>query len=252
MTVKGTHRSANHQVAARITRMQPGLWTQIGVYPTPSSAGSISRHISRASLRAYAPAGSFEAYYAMVDHGHAVWARYVLGVDVEPMPETVTYRVVDRGEGPGYSGVRIVTVIVSPCCPECGGPRGKARPYRFCEDGEYYSCDQWTNLCGHIDPYAAVLKEWRSHPTAMARPVSRAPQLVGDGGPFAGAVAEIGAVVEGKRVHHAKQAAALIREAGHEKAADLITGELAVRRGHMSARQAMAFLTEQGAKEASK
>ncbi|MFI0827191.1 hypothetical protein ACH4Q7_22360 [Streptomyces roseolus] len=79
-------------------------------------------------------------------------------VEAEP---TRTYRVCDRGTGSGYSGVTIRTVVVSANCPTCGGPRGEATPYRFCEDGEYLTVDRWENPCGHIDMYAAVLAEAR-------------------------------------------------------------------------------------------
>ena len=59
-----------------------------------------------------------------------------------------------------------VTIVIADCCPECNGPRGKPVPHRFCEDGEWFTTDRWTNECGHIDYYAQVLVEAGYKPAA--------------------------------------------------------------------------------------
>src|SRR5690606_41858302 len=50
-------------------------------------------------------------------------------------------------------------VTIPAACPRCGGPRGVARNLNQCDDGAYYSVDVWDNPCGHVDMYAAVVKE---------------------------------------------------------------------------------------------
>ena len=59
--------------------------------------------------------------------------------------------------GGWYSGTRNVTIADT--CPVCGGKRGEPKFRSFCEDGEWYGADVWTNECGHVDKYAAVLAE---------------------------------------------------------------------------------------------
>ncbi|MFG3510197.1 hypothetical protein ACGF5F_32395 [Streptomyces sp. NPDC047821] len=78
-------------------------------------------------------------------------------------PITMTVRVCDRGTGRGYVGVAIRTVTIAATCPQCGGPRGTdtVRNHNFHEDGEWLSVDRWTNPCGHVDMYSAVLREAR-------------------------------------------------------------------------------------------
>lgn len=56
-----------------------------------------------------------------------------------------------------------VSVEIADTCPVCGGPRGEPYPYRFCEDADWLTVDQWKNPCHHIDTYEAVYRE------AMAR-----------------------------------------------------------------------------------
>lgn len=75
--------------------------------------------------------------------------------------------VVDRARqrelwgSPGYRSIMQVirTVEISDHCPRCGGPRGEPVTRRYCEDGEYYDVSNWTNACGHLDMYAAVIQE---------------------------------------------------------------------------------------------
>jgi hypothetical protein len=74
---------------------------------------------------------------------------------------TMTVRCIWRGDGPGYIGAFIRTVTIKAICPQCGGPRGEPKPHRFCEDGEWLTCDVWQNPCDHIDMYSAVLAEAR-------------------------------------------------------------------------------------------
>ena len=52
-----------------------------------------------------------------------------------------------------------VTIEINDHCPKCGRKRGKPYPYRFCEDGEWFTVDKWDNPCGHIDYYKDVIKE---------------------------------------------------------------------------------------------
>ncbi|MEZ3180349.1 hypothetical protein KYY02_17140 [Streptomyces pimonensis] len=83
---------------------------------------------------------------------------------------TITVRVCDRGTGRDYVGVRIRKVTISDRCPQCGGPRGvdTIRNHNFHEDGEWLSVDRWTNPCGHIDMYSAVLVEARDRSDGAA------------------------------------------------------------------------------------
>lgn len=77
---------------------------------------------------------------------------------------TMTVRVPDwhanwgRSRNAPHPLVRTLTIAV--VCPVCGGERGAPRPQQRCNDGDYYYCvDAWTNPCGHIDYYDAVLAE---------------------------------------------------------------------------------------------
>jgi len=60
---------------------------------------------------------------------------------------------------PAFRGVCLRTVDISDKCPACGGARGEPRKTRYHEWGEFYYVDNWTNPCGHIDKYSAVLNE---------------------------------------------------------------------------------------------
>lgn len=64
--------------------------------------------------------------------------------------------------GTSSYGVRTSTVAIADTCPRCGGPRGEPRLTRQCEEGEFYFAHAWTNPCGHVDDYAAVLTEARA------------------------------------------------------------------------------------------
>lgn len=237
--------NTDHPAVAAKARDDRGTWFLAAVYGTLASARTVVKRLSRAEqLPSYAPAGAFEAYTAFHVDGHAVWVRYIAGDDPVPaLPDTMTVRVCDRGTGPGYSGVCIVTVTVRALCPTCGGPRGgdTIRPKRFHEDGDWYSLDVWDNACGHIDSYSAVLHEART--TVLPTPVVRSADFKRCDR-TAEAVALIIAAADERRVHHAKQAAQVLDENGHQEAGDLIRAEIKARHGHMSARQAAGFLRD--------
>jgi len=70
---------------------------------------------------------------------------------------TIMYRnTYDGGDGWVYYPL---TVEIADTCPECGGKRGEAVPYRFCEDGDWFTVDKWENPCGHLDLYKDVYHE---------------------------------------------------------------------------------------------
>ncbi|WP_199570609.1 hypothetical protein [Streptomyces murinus] len=239
-------------------KAQPGVWTQVGVYPSYVSGSGAARRIPGAvRMPSYGPAGTFEAYTAPAgDEGWAVWVRYVAGLPKpEPRPATMTYRVCDRGSGSEYVGVRVVTVTVGAECPVCGGPRGEAAPHRFHEDGDWYVVDKWKNRCGHTDMYADVLAEHRKRQAQLEEAEQKAAAhavAIGpaDAGEYTEAVALIHAAAAEIRGLHAKQAAQFLDMRGHEEAARRVMEELRARSGHMSARQAALFLAELAAARA--
>lgn len=80
--------------------------------------------------------------------------------------ETMTVTVRDReSEAPwgsqGWITPYIRQVTISAYCQQCGQRRGTPRPMDQCDDGAYYSVDVWTNPCGHLDRYPAVIAEAR-------------------------------------------------------------------------------------------
>lgn len=86
------------------------------------------------------------------------------------MPKTnlITVKVRDRaaeaqlwGRNSGLFTPIIRIVKISPNCPECGEPRGQIRGSNESEDGAFYHVNVWTNPCGHVDFYPAVLAEAR-------------------------------------------------------------------------------------------
>jgi hypothetical protein len=73
------------------------------------------------------------------------------------MKVTIMYRnTFDGGDGWTYFPA---TIEIGDFCPECGKPRGKPYPYRFHEDGEWFTVDRWDNPCGHKDTYEDAWKE---------------------------------------------------------------------------------------------
>ncbi|UQA95731.1 hypothetical protein [Streptomyces halobius] len=247
----------NHPAAATAARARRGQWVLAVVYPNRASAQSAVRRIPHADrIPSYEPAGSFEAYEAQHEDGTAVWVRYVGGDGPAPapMPETVSYRVANRGSGGDYVGVWVTTVMIAAVCPVCGGPRGEAVPYRFCEDGEWYSVDRWSNPCGHVDTYAAVLAEHRARQQDIEEKdqedATRAVTGPADAGEYTDTVRLLNEGAANVRGLHAKQAVTWLARNGHEEAARRIQEELTARHGHMSARQAAVFLTELAADRA--
>jgi hypothetical protein len=61
------------------------------------------------------------------------------------------------GHGPFRIATR--TVTISTTCPKCGGRRGKPFGHNFVEDGDSAHVNRWTNPCGHLDMYPAVIRE---------------------------------------------------------------------------------------------
>lgn len=74
-----------------------------------------------------------------------------------PALKTIMVRVLDRTSWPYFPKVSVLEI--SAHCPRCGEPRGEPTPHRFYEDGEWMSCDRWSNPCGHVDLYEDVLVE---------------------------------------------------------------------------------------------
>lgn len=52
-----------------------------------------------------------------------------------------------------------VTVEIRDYCPVCGAKRGEPQARSYCEDGEHYTVDNWTNPCGHVDTYGMAYRE---------------------------------------------------------------------------------------------
>lgn len=81
------------------------------------------------------------------------------------MTDTMKVTVADRfaqtqSWGYGIGGAPpLRTVEIATTCPVCGGPRGEPHFERYHEDGDWYNVSRWTNPCGHMDTYAAVLVE---------------------------------------------------------------------------------------------
>jgi hypothetical protein len=244
----------DHAAAVAACQADPGVFKLVGTYRSRETARSAVLRIPRAErMPSYLPVGAYEAYAAPHEDGNtAVWARYVAGLEVEPRPQTMTYRVLDRGSGRDYVGVWVVTVEVAAQCPRCGGPRAAGKPHRFAEDGQWLTVDRWSNPCGHTDPYAAVLAEHRKRRAGLdeaeqrdaARAAAAEPV---DAGEFTDAVALLNTAAAQVRGLHAKQAAQFLDQRGHGEAARRIQQEIKERRGHMSARQAAQFLAELGA-----
>lgn len=63
-----------HELIAVQLRREPGRWALIVEGYAHSSMGSL---ISRGKIRAYEPAGSFEAVARVGDNGHNIYARFI-------------------------------------------------------------------------------------------------------------------------------------------------------------------------------
>ncbi|MFJ4627088.1 hypothetical protein [Streptomyces sp. NPDC088847] len=170
--MKNRQTLTDHQAAARDARRSRGVWVAGPVYWSTEVAKNAARRVPAArNLSAYLPLGEFEAYGAPCEGGKgALWVRWIGGEGpaLAPLPQRMTVRVPHYGDGPGYSGVGIVTVSIAPHCPCCGGPRGwdRVRTDPFVRDGATLVRDRWSNPCGHKDMYIDVLAEARRTPPA--------------------------------------------------------------------------------------
>ncbi|MEV5007254.1 hypothetical protein [Streptomyces sp. NPDC055692] len=217
---------ADHQAIAANSRQTPGAWILAAMYDGRMTGQSVARMIRNGTMGAYRPVGAFDAYEAMHDGGSSVWVRYVAGLDVVPMPDTVTVRVPDYGTQRGYEGVCIRTVDISSRCRRCGGPRGPIRSHTFVKDGTRLVCDAWENDCGHQDTYAFVLAEARvlAERVQSRRPKSpKTPLIRGvEGGRYAAAVDLIAELFREKPTLRALAVLPHIEAHGHMDAVQVI------------------------------
>lgn len=65
-----------HQAAVEL-RQWPGRWGRIAEYPRSHTAYTVAHRVRNAGLKAFRPAGAFEARAQAQDGGGVVWARYV-------------------------------------------------------------------------------------------------------------------------------------------------------------------------------
>lgn len=235
MTTLGHIRQVSHPAVAELARRTPGVWVKASAYGSSESAGQVARAIRHGGIRAYAPAGAFQAADTLTADDAPVWVRYVGGEEIAPaVPDTMTVRVRHDGEGPGYEGVGVLTVTVGIACPSCGAPRGfdTIRTHRFHHDGDTFTVDAWTNPCTHIDLYADVVAESRQRVRRVTR--VRWPDS---------ARLILRACGEG-RIRSYKQAAALLDDHGFTDEAALIRAEARQCTGLMSAQQAAGYLRD--------
>lgn len=67
----------NHQDVALVLKANPGVWAKIGTYASSASSGSTAHFVRTGRLKAFRPAGAFEATARTVEGEHFVYARYV-------------------------------------------------------------------------------------------------------------------------------------------------------------------------------
>ncbi|MFF1963759.1 hypothetical protein ACFVW5_09105 [Streptomyces sp. NPDC058232] len=232
----------DHASAAALAREERGHWVMAALYPSSSSAKTVARRVPIAEMMpAYEPAGAYEAYAARHTDGTALWVRYVAGDEPVPvLPDRMSVRIRHDGDGPGYSGIGIITLTVSTRCSQCGGPRGfdTVIPHRFHHDGDWYVADRWANKCGHVDMYDAVLAESREVLLPLVPAPVPLPSPPADDSP-AGLILAAAKLWRGM---HATQAAQMLDVRGHGEYAERIRAELRSRNGHMSAKQAADLL----------
>lgn len=233
MTKLGHPRQVSHPGVAEQARQAPGTWVKVSVYTSTDSASGVATAIRRAGIKAYAPAGAYQAANTRADDGCPVWVRFVGRDEIAPaVPTTMAVRVRHDGDGPGYEGVGILTVTVDTACPRCGAPRGfdTIRPHVFRHDGETFEVDVWDNPCGHVDLYPDVVAEARGRDrqrthVELPEPVRLILQACGEG-----------------TVRSGKQAADLLADRGFADEAALIRVEVKQCNGLMSAKQAAGYL----------
>jgi hypothetical protein len=68
---------ARHGSIAAQLRDWPDRWARVAAYSTPHGAWNTAYAIRNGRLRAYEPAGSFEAAARTVDGVHVVYVRYM-------------------------------------------------------------------------------------------------------------------------------------------------------------------------------
>jgi hypothetical protein len=237
--------SHDHAAVAANAREERGTWLLAGTYGTRASAASAAKKAPKAQdMPAYAPAGSFEAYAAMSADGWALWVRYVAGDEPVPeLPERMTVRVCDWLSDREADGVGVVTVTVAARCATCGGPRGHdaVTPQEFTDGGVEFTVDRWTNPCGHLDTYDAILQEARFRP--LPEPSSGPAGLVLKDVPEPPAPGSPAGVVlaaaDAWRGMRAKAAIEVLDRHGFAEDADRVATMLRKARthGHVSARQ---------------
>ncbi|MFD0209199.1 hypothetical protein ACFVH9_08675 [Streptomyces hirsutus] len=213
----------DHQAAAWRLELQPGVEGLVKVYASKQGGEAVARGIRNGTIAAYGPAGTFDAVAAMHSTGTAVWARYVKGLDLPPLPETMTVSVPDYGPQAGYEGVWVVEVEIFARCQLCGCLRGPVLKDTFIRDGARHVRDTWTNVCGHKDNYQTVLEEAQRRKDRAGYRLRQHVAIKGvQGGKFTAAVGVIAEGIAETQWLSAKKAAHLVEDAGHGKAADLI------------------------------
>lgn len=73
--------SGKHAGIAAQLRAKPGEWAIIDLFDESARAAAMAYVIKTAKLRAYAPAGAYEAKGRTVDGEHRVYARFVGGAE---------------------------------------------------------------------------------------------------------------------------------------------------------------------------
>ncbi|TFV32278.1 hypothetical protein E4K10_18100 [Streptomyces sp. T1317-0309] len=68
---------SKHEGNAEQLRNHPEQWAPVGTYNTAGTAASMASIIRTGVLKAYRPAGHFEAASRTVDGHHRVYARYI-------------------------------------------------------------------------------------------------------------------------------------------------------------------------------
>ena len=213
----------DHQALARKMQLLPGVEHLVHVYNSKESGEAGARRIRNATNPSYLPAGAYEAHAHPHENGTAVWARYVAGVDVAPLPTVMTVRVADCTEG---GDAKVAAVEISARCQVCGGPRGEVLPYRVRQDGAAdLVCDVWANPCGHVDYDEAVWAEVRRREARRPKGRPSPPEIKGvEGGRYAGAVDAIAEALRTAPWTRAKTAALFLDEQGHTDAAEVVRG----------------------------
>jgi len=212
--------AADHQAAAWKCQLTPGAEVLVAVYPDVKSGKGVARGIALGQMPAYRPPGSYEAGAYMHPDGTAVWARYATGLELEPLPQTLTVRL------PRKDHEGVVTVEISARCQKCGGPRGPLREQTFVHDGVRHVRDAWTNACGHRDDCRTVLAEAARRVEQVPKPIRSEPRgseiKAVVGGRYEKAVGLITDALKADLWTRAGSATQLLEEHGEQDAADAV------------------------------